>query len=186
MKNVSDRLNRLSESATLAMARMSRELQSKGINVIALSLGEPDFDTPEFIKEAAKKAIDDNFSHYTPVPGLTELRSSIAAKFKRDNNLQYDIEQIVTSTGAKQSLANICLSLLNPSDEVLLPGPYWVSYSEIIKLAEANPVEIPSSIDSDFKVTADDLEKAITSKTKMLMFSSPCNPSGTVYTKEEL
>ena len=186
MKNVSDRLNRLSESATLAMARMSRELQSKGINVIALSLGEPDFDTPEFIKEAAKKAIDDNFSHYTPVPGLTELRSSIAAKFKRDNNLQYDIEQIVTSTGAKQSLANICLSLLNPSDEVLLPCPYWVSYSEIIKLAEANPVEIPSSIDSDFKVTADDLEKAITSKTKMLMFSSPCNPSGTVYTKEEL
>ncbi len=186
MKNVSDRLNRLSESATLAMARMSRELQSKGINVIALSLGEPDFNTPEFIKEAAKKAIDDNFSHYTPVPGLVELRSSIAAKFKRDNNLQYDIEQIVTSTGAKQSLANICLSLLNPGDEVLLPCPYWVSYSEIIKLAEANPVEIPSSIDSDFKVTADDLEAAITSKTKMLMFSSPCNPSGTVYTKEEL
>ena len=186
MKNVSDRLNRLSESATLAMARMSRELQAKGVNVIALSLGEPDFDTPEFIKEAGKKAIDDNFSHYTPVPGLAELRSSIAAKFKRDNNLQYDIEQIVTSTGAKQSLANICLSLLNPSDEVLLPCPYWVSYSEIIKLAEANPVEIPSSIESDFKVTADDLEKAITSKTKMLMFSSPCNPSGTVYTQEEL
>ena len=186
MKNVSDRLNRLSESATLAMARMSRELQAKGVNVIALSLGEPDFDTPEFIKEAGKKAIDDNFSHYTPVPGLIELRSSIAAKFKRDNNLEYKPEQIVTSTGAKQSLANVCLSLLNPGDEVLLPCPYWVSYSEIIKLAEGNPIEIPSSIDSDFKVTANDLEAAITSKTKMLMFSSPCNPSGTVYTQEEL
>ena len=186
MKNVSNRLNRLSESATLAMARMSRELQSKGINVIALSLGEPDFDTPEFIKEAGKKAIDDNFSHYTPVPGLVELRSSIAAKFKRDNNLEYKPDQIVTSTGAKQSLANVCLSLLNPGDEVLLPCPYWVSYSEIIKLAEGKPIEIPSSIESDFKVTANDLEAAITSKTKMLMFSSPCNPSGTVYTQEEL
>tara|TARA_B100000242_G_scaffold188156_1_gene135351 strand:+ start:3121 stop:4317 length:1197 start_codon:yes stop_codon:yes gene_type:complete len=186
MKNVSNRLNRLSESATLAMARMSRELQAKGINVIALSLGEPDFNTPEFIKEAGKKAIDDNFSHYTPVPGLNELRSSIAAKFKRDNNLEYKPEQIVTSTGAKQSLANVCLSLLNPGDEVLLPCPYWVSYSEIIKLAEGTPIEIPSSIDSDFKVTAADLERAITSKTKMLMFSSPCNPSGTVYTQNEL
>ncbi len=186
MKNVSNRLNRLSESATLAMARMSRELQAKGIDVIALSLGEPDFNTPEFIKEAGKKAIDDNFSHYTPVPGLTELRSSISAKFKRDNNLEYKPEQIVTSTGAKQSLANVCLSLLNPGDEVLLPCPYWVSYSEIIKLAEGTPIEIPSSIDSDFKVTADDLERAITSKTKMLMFSSPCNPSGTVYSQEEL
>tara|TARA_B100001248_G_C27397658_1_gene466874 strand:- start:2781 stop:3977 length:1197 start_codon:yes stop_codon:yes gene_type:complete len=186
MKNVSNRLNRLSESATLAMARMSRELQAKGINVIALSLGEPDFNTPEFIKEAGKKAIDDNFSHYTPVPGLNELRSSIAAKFKRDNNLEYKPEQIVTSTGAKQSLANVCLSLLNPGDEVLLPCPYWVSYSEIIKLAEGTPIEIPSSIDSDFKVTAADLERGITSKTKMLMFSSPCNPSGTVYTQNEL
>ena len=186
MKNVSNRLNRLSESATLAMARMSRELQAKGVNVIALSLGEPDFDTPEFIKEAGKKAIDDNFSHYTPVPGLVELRSSIAAKFKRDNNLEYKPDQIVTSTGAKQSLANVCLSLLNPGDEVLLPCPYWVSYSEIIKLAEGKPIEIPSSIESDFKVTANDLEAAITSKTKMLMFSSPCNPSGTVYTQEEL
>ncbi len=186
MKNVSNRLNRLSESATLAMARMSRELQAKGIDVIALSLGEPDFNTPEFIKDAGKKAIDDNFSHYTPVPGLAELRSSISAKFKRDNNLEYKPEQIVTSTGAKQSLANVCLSLLNPGDEVLLPCPYWVSYSEIIKLAEGTPIEIPSSIDSDFKVTADDLERAITSKTKMLMFSSPCNPSGTVYSQEEL
>ena len=186
MKKVSDRLNRLSESATLAMAQMSRELQAKGINVISLSLGEPDFDTPEFIKEAAKKAIDDNFSHYTPVPGLPELKSAIAAKFKRDNNLEFTANQIVTSTGAKQSLANVCLCLLNPGDEVLLPCPYWVSYAEIIKLAEGVPVEVPSSIDTDFKVTAKELEAAITPNTKMLMFSSPCNPSGTVYTKSEL
>ena len=186
MNQVSDRLNRLAESATLAMARMSRELQAKGINVIALSLGEPDFDTPEFIKEAAKKAIDDNFSHYTPVPGLPELRSSISAKFKRDNDLEYTPDQIVTSTGAKQSLANVCLSLLNPKDEVLLPCPYWVSYSEIIKLAEAIPVKVKSTIESDFKVTPEQLEESITAKTKMIMFSSPCNPSGTVYTKSEL
>ncbi len=186
MTKTSDRLNRLSESATLAMTRMSRELQSKGINVISLSLGEPDFDTPEFIKEAAKKAIDDNFSHYTPVAGLPELKNAISTKFKRDNNLEYTTEQIVTSTGAKQSLANVCLSLLNPGDEVLLPCPYWVSYSEIIKLAEGVPVEVPSKINSDFKVTPQQLENAITKKTKLLMFSSPCNPSGTVYTKEEL
>jgi len=186
MTKTSDRLNRLSESATLAMTRMSRELQSKGINVISLSLGEPDFDTPEFIKEAAKKAIDDNFSHYTPVPGLPELKNAISTKFKRDNNLEYTTEQIVTSTGAKQSLANVCLSLLNPGDEVVLPCPYWVSYSEIIKLAEGVPVEVPSTIDADFKITPQQLENAITNKTKLLMFSSPCNPSGTVYTKEEL
>ena len=186
MTKVSGRLNRLAESATLAMARMSRELQSKGINIIALSLGEPDFDTPEFIKEAAKKAIDDNFSHYTPVSGLPELRSSISAKFKRDNHLEYSSEQIVVSTGAKQSLANVCLSLLDPEDEVLLPCPYWVSYAEIIKLAEGIPVEIKSNIDSDFKITPDQLEATITSRTKMIMFSSPCNPSGTVYTKSEL
>lgn len=186
MTKVSGRLNRLAESATLAMARMSRELQSKGINIIALSLGEPDFDTPEFIKEAAKKAIDDNFSHYTPVSGLQELRSSISAKFKRDNHLEYSSEQIVVSTGAKQSLANVCLSLLDPEDEVLLPCPYWVSYAEIIKLAEGIPVEIKSTIDSDFKITPDQLEASITSRTKMIMFSSPCNPSGTVYTQSEL
>ena len=186
MTKVSGRLNRLAESATLAMARMSRELQSKGINIIALSLGEPDFDTPEFIKEAAKKAIDDNFSHYTPVSGLPELRSSISAKFKRDNHLEYSSEQIVVSTGAKQSLANVCLSLLDPEDEVLLPCPYWVSYAEIIKLAEGIPVEIKSTIDSDFKITPDQIEASITSRTKMIMFSSPCNPSGTVYTQSEL
>jgi aspartate aminotransferase len=186
MTKVSDRLTRLAESATLAMARMSRELQAKGIDVIALSLGEPDFDTPEFIKEAGKKAIDDNFSHYTPVPGLPELRSAIVQKFKRDNELEFTPDQIVTSTGAKQSLANVCLSLLNPGDEVLLPCPFWVSYSEIIKLAEGVPVEVPSSIDSDFKVTPEQLEAAITPNTKLLMFSSPCNPSGTVYTQQEL
>ena len=186
MTKVADRLNRLAESATLAMARMSRELQAKGIDVIALSLGEPDFDTPEFIKEAGKKAIDDNFSHYTPVPGLPELRNAIVQKFKRDNKLEFTPDQIVTSTGAKQSLANICLSLLNPGDEVLLPCPFWVSYSEIIKLAEGVPVEVSSSIDSDFKVTPEHLESAITSNTKLLMFSSPCNPSGTVYTQQEL
>ena len=186
MTKVSDRLNRLAESATLAMARMSRELQEQGHDVIALSLGEPDFDTPEFIKEAAKKAIDDNFSHYTPVPGLPELRSAIVQKFKRDNNLEYTADQIVTSTGAKQSLANVCLSLLNPGDEVLLPCPYWVSYAEIVKLAEGVPVEVPSTIATDFKVTPKELEAAITPNTKLLMFSSPCNPSGTVYTREEL
>ena len=186
MTKVSNRLNRLSESATLAMAQMSRELQAKGVNVISLSLGEPDFNTPEFIKEAAKKAIDDNFSHYTPVPGLPELKSAIVTKFKRDNDLEFTANQIVTSTGAKQSLANVCLCLLNPGDEVLLPCPYWVSYAEIIKLAEGVPVEVPSNIDTDFKVTAKELEIAITPNTKMLMFSSPCNPSGTVYTKSEL
>jgi len=186
MKEISQRLNRLSESATLAMARMSRELKADGHDVISLSLGEPDFNTPNFIKEAAKKAIDNNFSHYTPVPGLVDLRKAISKKFKRDNNLNYTPDQIVTSTGAKQSLANLCLSLLNPNDEVLLPCPYWVSYAEIIKLAEGVPVEIPSNIDSDFKVTAEQIEKVITPKTKLLMFSSPCNPSGTVYTKGEL
>jgi len=186
MTEVSERLNRLAESATLAMARMSRELKAEGNDIISLSLGEPDFDTLNFIKESAKKAIDDNFSHYTPVPGLLELRQAICTKFKRDNNLNFTPEQIVTSTGAKQSLANLCLSLLNPEDEVLLPCPYWVSYAEIIKLAEGSPVEIPSTIASDFKVSAEQIEEAITPKTKLLMFSSPCNPSGTVYTKNEL
>ena len=186
MIKVSDRLNRLAESATLAMARMSRELQSKGIDVINLSLGEPDFDTPEFIKEAGKKAIDNNFSHYTPVAGLPELRNAIVKKFKRDNKLEFTPDQIVASTGAKQSLANVCLSILNAGDEVLLPCPFWVSYAEIIKLAEGLPIEIPSSIHSNFKVTASEIEEKITKKTRLLIFSSPCNPSGTVYTKHEL
>lgn len=186
MNKVSDRLNRLAESATLAMARMSRELKDEGKDVIALSLGEPDFDTPEFIKEAAKQAITDNYSHYTPVAGLIELRQAIVKKFERDNKLIFTAEQIVTSTGAKQSLANVCLSILNDGDEVLLPCPYWVSYSEIIKLAEGKAVPIPSSIDNNFKITTEQLKNAITDKTRMLIFSSPCNPSGTVYTKQEL
>ena len=186
MTKVSDRLNRLSESATLAMARMSRELKAEGKDVIALSLGEPDFNTPDFIKQAAKKAVDDNFSHYTPVPGLLELRQAISYKFKRDNGLDFSPEQIVVSTGAKQSLANVCLSLLNPGDEVLLPAPYWVSYADIVNLAEGIPVQVSSSVKKDFKVSASQIEEKITNKTKILMFSSPCNPSGSVYTKEEL
>ncbi len=186
MTNISQRLNRLAESATLAMARMSRELKAEGHDVITLSLGEPDFNTPDFIKDAAHQAIKDNYSHYTPVSGLEEVRSAIVKKFKRDNKLQYDVDQVVLSTGAKQSLANVCLSLLNPGDEVLLPCPYWVSYAEIIKLAEGTPIEISSSIENDFKVTAKQIENSITEKTKLLIFSSPCNPSGTVYNQNEL
>jgi len=186
MTNISKRLNRLAESATLAMARMSRELKAEGHDVITLSLGEPDFNTPDFIKDAAHEAINDNYSHYTPVSGLEEVRSAIVNKFKRDNKLEFDIDQIVISTGAKQSLANVCLSILNPGDEVLLPCPYWVSYAEIIKLAEGTPKKIASSIDYDFKVTAQQIENSITQKTKLLIFSSPCNPSGTVYEQNEL
>jgi len=186
MTKVSNRLNRLTESATLAMARMSRELIAQGHDIISLSLGEPDFDTPEFIKESAKKAIDDNFSHYTPVPGFLELREAICGKFKRDNNLDYTPDQIVVSTGAKQSLSNVCMSLLNSGDEVILPCPYWVTYTELVKLTGGIPIEIQSSVDTDFKVTPDQIEAAITPKTKALMFSSPCNPSGSVYTKQEL
>jgi aspartate aminotransferase len=186
MTKVSDRLLRLSESATLAMARMSRELKQQGHEIIALSLGEPDFDTPDFIKESAKKAIDDNYSHYTPVPGLIELREAICKKLKRDNKLDYSAENIIVSTGAKQSIANLCLSLLNPGDEVILPAPYWVSYFELVKLGEAKPVVIESSIENDFKISPEQLRDSITQNTKMLIFSTPCNPSGTVYTKEEL
>ena len=186
MEKLSERINRLAESATLAMARMSRELKAEGKDVIALSLGEPDFNTPQFIKNAAKEAITNNYSHYTPVPGLDDLRISIANKFKRDNNLDFTKDEIVVSTGAKQSLANICLSLLDPGDEVLLPCPYWVSYAEIIKLAEGTPIEISSSVKDNFKVSAKQIENAITEKTKMFMFSSPCNPSGSVYTENEL
>ena len=186
MQKLSERINRLAESATLAMARMSRELKAQGKDVIALSLGEPDFNTPEFIKDAAKDAINNNFSHYTPVAGLDELRISIANKFKRDNQLLFSKDEIVVSTGAKQSLANICLSILNPGDEVLLPCPYWVSYAEIIKLSEGIPVEIASSVEKNFKVSPEDIENSISEKTKMFMFSSPCNPSGSVYTEKEL
>lgn len=186
MQQVSNRLKQLSESATLAMARMSRELKAQGHNVIALSLGEPDFDTPEFIKESAKNAIDNNYSHYTPVPGLLELREAISKKLKRDNKLDYSPDQIVVSTGAKQSIANVCLSLLNSGDEVILPAPYWVSYYELVKLGEATPIVVKSSIDNDFKMSPQDLENAITPNTKMMIFSSPCNPSGTVYSQQEL
>ena len=186
MQQVSNRLKQLSESATLAMARMSRELKARGHNVIALSLGEPDFDTPEFIKESAKNAIDNNYSHYTPVPGLLELREAISKKLKRDNKLDYSPDQIVVSTGAKQSIANVCLSLLNSGDEVILPAPYWVSYYELVKLGEATPIVVKSSIDNDFKMSPQDLENAITPNTKMIIFSSPCNPSGTVYSQQEL
>ncbi|MBF45909.1 MAG: aspartate aminotransferase [Flavobacteriales bacterium] len=186
MPKVSNRLKKLSESATLAMARISRELKAQGHNVIALSLGEPDFDTPKFIKDSGKKAIDNNYSHYTPVPGLPELRQAISKKLKRDNKLEYSADQIVVSTGAKQSIANICLSLLNSGDEVILPAPYWVSYYELVKLGEAIPIVVKSSIDNDFKMSPQALENAISPNTKMVIFSSPCNPSGTVYSQQEL
>ena len=183
---LSDRINNLAVSQTLAMAAKARELKNEGKDIIGLSLGEPDFNTPNYIKQAAVNAINEDYNSYTPVDGYVDLKNAIITKFKRDNNLEFTADQIVTSTGAKQSLANVCLSLLNPGDEVLLPCPYWVSYAEIIKLAEGVPVEVPSSIDSDFKVTPEELEAAITPNTKLLMFSSPCNPSGTVYTKQEL
>jgi len=173
-------------SATLAMAAKARELRGEGKNIISLSIGEPDFNTPDFIKDAAIQAINDNYNSYTPVDGYAELKNAIITKFKRDNNLTYDPTQIVVSTGAKQSLANIALVSLNPGDEVILPCPYWVSYSDIVKIAEGIPVEVKTSIETDFKMTPEQLEAAITPKTKMLWYSSPCNPSGSVYSKEEL
>ena len=186
MNYLSDRINLLSESETLAMTRRSRELRAQGFDVINLSIGEPDFDTPEHVKEAAKEAIDQNYSHYTPVPGYPELRQAIVHKLKRDNQLEYTSEQIVVSTGAKQSLANAIMCLVNPEDEVLIPAPYWVSYKEMIKLAGGTGVFIESSVKTDFKVTPAQIEAAITPKTKVFMFSSPCNPSGTVYNFDEL
>ncbi|MDP4267702.1 MAG: pyridoxal phosphate-dependent aminotransferase [Bacteroidota bacterium] len=186
MSALSDRINMLSESETLAMTRKSRELKAQGFDVINLSIGEPDFNTPDYVKDAAKKAIDDNYSFYTPVSGYQDLRETICMKFKRDNGLDFTPDQIVVSTGAKQSIANVVLSLVNPGEEVLIPAPYWVSYREIIKLAEGKPVFINTSVDSDFKITAEQLEKSITPKSKLMIFSSPCNPSGSVYTIEEL
>lgn len=186
MNFLSDRINNLSTSQTLAMAAKARELKAQGIDIISLSLGEPDFNTPDFIKEAAKKAIDDNYSTYTPVDGYVELKEAICKKFKRDNNLDYAPANIVVSTGAKQSLYNIAQVMLNNGDEVILPAPYWVSYFEIIKLSGGIPVEVPTSVESDFKITPAQLEAAITPKTKMMWFSSPCNPSGSVYNREEL
>ena len=168
------------------MARKSRELKAKGHNVINLSLGEPDFNTPGYIKDAAKEAIDKNFSFYTPVAGYTDLREAICVKLKRDNDVEYTCEQVVVSTGAKQSIANVVLSLVNPGDEVLLPAPYWVSYKEIVKVAEGKSVFIPATIDQEFKVTPGQIRAAITPRTKLMIFSSPCNPTGSVYSRDEL
>ena len=176
----------MEESATIAMSRKSRELRAEGKDVIALSLGEPDFHTPEFIKEAANQAMADNYTTYTPVPGYEDLRQSISDKFKRDNNLDYPTDQIVVSTGAKQSIANVVLSTVDPGDEVIIPAPFWVSYMEIVKVAEGKPVVVSATIDTDFKITGAQLEAAITDKTKMMIFSTPCNPTGSVYSKEEL
>ncbi len=186
MNQLSDRVLGMSTSATLAMAAKTRELKAEGKDIIGLSLGEPDFNTPDFIKDAAKQAIDDNYSTYSPVDGYVELKQAIITKFKRDNNLVYKPSQIVVSTGAKQSLANIAAVLINKGDEVILPCPYWVSYSDIVMLNEGIPVEVQTSIENDFKLTAGQLEAAITAKTKMIWYSSPCNPSGSVYSKEEL
>ncbi len=179
-------LSRFSEPETLKMAKLGRELRAKGIDVIDLSLGEPDFDTPEHIKAAAKKAIDDNWSHYTPVAGYADLREAICIKFKRDNHLDYRPENIVVSTGAKQSLANIVLALVDEGDEVIIPTPYWVTYSELVKIARGKVVEVHTTLDSSYKISPAQLEAAITPKTRVFLFSSPCNPSGAVYSKDEL
>ncbi|MCF7560963.1 pyridoxal phosphate-dependent aminotransferase [Sabulilitoribacter multivorans] len=186
MQLLSDRILNMATSATLAMAAKARELRGEGKDIIGLSLGEPDFNTPDFIKEAAIQAINENYNSYTPVDGYVELKQAIITKFKRDNNLTYTLPQIVVSTGAKQCLANVAAVMLNAGDEVILPCPYWVSYADIVKLNDGVPVEVKTSIKTDFKMTADQLEAAITPKTKMLWFSSPCNPSGSVYSKEEL
>lgn len=185
-QQLSDRINNLATSQTLAMAAKTRELREEGKDIIGLSLGEPDFNTPDFIKDAAIQAINDNYNSYTPVDGYVELKDAISKKFKRDNNLIYNRSQIVVSTGAKQSLANVIMVLINQGDEVLLPCPYWVSYAELVKLAEGVPVEIPTTVEGNFKITPQQLEEAITPKTRMIMYSSPSNPSGMVYNKEEL
>jgi aspartate aminotransferase len=186
MIQLSDKIQKLETSATLAMAAKARELKAEGKDIIGLSLGEPDFNTPDFIKESAIKAINDNYNSYTPVDGYEDLKKAIKGKFKRDNNLDYGLNQIVVSTGAKQSLYNVASVLLNKGDEVILPCPYWVSYSDIVKLNGGIPVEVQTDIDQDFKMTPDQLKSAITPKTKMIWYSSPCNPSGSVYSKDEL
>lgn len=185
-KKLSDRINNMTTSQTLAMAAKTRELKEEGKDIIGLSLGEPDFNTPDFIKEAAIQAIKDNYNSYSPVDGYVELKDAVITKFKRDNSLTYNRAQIVVSTGAKQSLANAAMVILNPGDEVILPCPYWVSYAEIVKLAEGIPVEVPTTVENNFKITPAQLEAAITPKTKMLWYSSPCNPSGMIFSKEEL
>lgn len=186
MSILSTRINNLAESATIKMAKLGRELAAKGVDVISLSLGETDFYTPDFVKDAAKKAIDENYSYYSPVAGYPDLRKAIAEKLKRENNLDYSFDQIVVSTGAKQALTNVILCLVNPGDEVIIPTPYWVSYSELVKLGEGESVFIDATIESDFKITPEELEAAITPKSKLFMFSSPNNPTGTVYTYDEL
>lgn len=183
---LSDKVLRMKESATLKMAKLARELASQGHDVISLSLGEPDFDTPEHIKSAAKKALDDGYTKYTPVPGIPELRDAISRKFKRDNDLDYSPAQIVVSNGAKQTIANLSMALLNPGDEVILLAPYWVSYHAIVSLNEAKVVEVSANIDQDYKVQPEQLAAALNERTKMIIFSSPCNPTGSVYSKEEL
>src|ERR1700748_993510 len=186
MSALSNRINNLAESATIKMAKLGRELAAKGVDVISLSFGEPDFHTPDYVKEAAKKAMDENFTYYTPVSGYPDLRKAITVKLKTENNLDYDASQIVVSTGAKQAIANALLSLVNPGEEVIIPTPYWVSYSEVVKLTEGVSVFINATVDNDFKITPEQLEAAITPKTKLFMFSSPCNPTGSVYSKSEL
>ena len=186
MELIAERITRLAESETLQMAKMSREMKSKGFDIIDLSLGEPDFQTPQHIEDAAKKAIDDGYTKYTPVAGYMDLREAIVNKFKRDNQLDFTVDQIVVSTGAKQSLSNIMMSLINPGDEVIIPSPYWVSYREMVKMADGKMVNIKAGVEQNFKITAQQLEKAITPKTKLFCFSSPCNPTGAFYSKTEL
>ena len=183
---LSDRINAMEVSATLAMAAKTRELKAEGKDIIGLSLGEPDFDIPDFIKDTAIEAIQQNYSKYTPIDGYLELREAICEKFKRDNNLNYKPSQIVVSTGAKQCLANVALAMLNPGDEVIFPAPYWVSYKEIAKMAGGVPIEVHTTIENNFKITPAQLEAAITPKTKMVWFNTPCNPSGSIYSKAEL
>lgn len=186
MEYLANRVLKMSESETLAMTRIARELKAQGKDIISLSIGEPDFNTPEEVKNYAKQAIDDNWTHYPPVPGYPELREAISKKFKRDNNLNYSPEQIIVSTGAKQSIYQVVMSLVNPDDEVIIPAPYWVSYKEIVKVAEGKCVFIKTTLENDFKVTPAQLEAAITNKTKLIMFSSPSNPTGMLYSKDEL
>lgn len=186
MAQLSDRLNRLAPSATLAMSQRSNEMMAQGINVINMSVGEPDFMTPDHVKEAGKKAIDDNFSKYSPVPGYLSLRKAIANKLKRENNLNYSASEVIVGTGGKQGVCNTILALVNPGDEVIIPAPYWVSYPQMVKLAGGEPVIVPAGIEQDFKVTANQLKAAITSRTKLIILCSPSNPTGSVYTKGEL
>jgi aspartate aminotransferase len=186
MSALSNRINNLAESATIKMAKLGRELAAQGVDVISLSFGEPDFHTPEYVKDAAKKAMDQNFTYYTPVSGYPDLRKAISNKLKTENNLDYDASQIVVSTGAKQAIANAVLCLVNPGEEVIIPTPYWVSYSEVVKLAEGKSVFIDTTVEQNFKITPEQLEAAITPKSKLFMFSSPCNPTGSVYSKAEL